>query len=597
VLAATEESEVTDGTWKSLGLTWVVIVGSYVVLAMIANLPAWLHGPTNLLPLGGGLDVAQEVWFLGITPHAIAHGNNPFFVNWINFPYGVNLMANTSMLLPSLVLSPVTLIWGPIASFNVLMVLGFAGSATMAFAVFRRWVSWTPAAYVGGLLYGFSPFMVAEGSLHLFLQFALLPPLFLLVLDRILFSEEGSHVKQGVALGILCSAQLLISLEVLSSTAVMSAIGVTLVVIFCWSRAGELLKRAATGLVCAVVTFLVVSAYPLWVFFDGPEHTTGSTHSRRIGALTTDALSLIVPTPHQAISPKALQDISHRFVHGSHAENGSYVGVVFLLILVILTVVYWRVAIVRFAAAMFVIAVVLSCGTRLTIDGHITGIYMPFDVLAHFPLLDDQIPVRYMLYPFLFAGLLLAVGLDRLHRTGIGPIRAGNRSSLACAVLAAACLVPLAPKWPYQIWTPPIPTFFRTTIADRIPEGSVLLTDPFPRGQNHDEPMLWQVEDGLRYRLPGGYVFTAGHDHRATTSGGRLFTEDLLEETYRGRSLPPPSKAEASAVLANLRTWDIDTIVVTGQGPGSASVDRLFTIVLGRPPKQIDGVDVWFHVQ
>jgi hypothetical protein len=597
VLEATEQSEMTEEGSKTLGFTWVVIVGSYVVLAMIANLPAWLHGPTSELPFGGGLDVTQQVWFLGFTPDALVHGDNPFFANWINFPYGTNLMANISMFLPSVVLSPITFIWGPIATFNVLMLLGFAGSATVAFVVFRSWVSWTPAAYVGGLLYGFSPFMVAEGSEHLFLQFAVLPPLFLLVLDRILFSERGNPVKRGVVLGVLASAQLLISMEVLASTAVMSAIGLALVVIFCWSRAGELLKRAAAALGGAVVTFLIICAYPLWVYFYGPEHTTGTVHPmRHLDGLSTDALGLILPTSNQAIAPAALQHISHHFVNRSHVEDGSYVGVVLLLVLVIFAVAYWRVAVVRFAAAMFVISVILSCGPRLRFDGHPTGLDLPFFVLTHLPLLDDEIAVRYTLYPFLFAGLLLAVGLDRIHRTGMGRIKAGSRSTLACVVIAAACLVPLVPRWPYQISTSPIPAFFRSANANSIPEGSVVLTYPFPRGAKDDQPMLWQIEEGLHYRLPGGYVITAGSKDRASTGGGRLFTEDLIEETYHGHSLPSPSHAEVSAVASNLRTWDIDTIVVTGQGPGPASVDRLFTVVLGRPPSQIDGVDVWYHV-
>ena len=30
------------------------------------------------------------------------------------------------------------------------------------FVLLRRWVSWAPAAFFGGLVYGFSPFMVTE---------------------------------------------------------------------------------------------------------------------------------------------------------------------------------------------------------------------------------------------------------------------------------------------------------------------------------------------------------------------------------------------------------------------------------------------------
>jgi len=49
-----------------------------------------------------------------------------------------------------------------VASFNVLEVLAFAASATAAMVMVRRWTTWLPAAYVAGLLYGFSPYMAAR---------------------------------------------------------------------------------------------------------------------------------------------------------------------------------------------------------------------------------------------------------------------------------------------------------------------------------------------------------------------------------------------------------------------------------------------------
>jgi hypothetical protein len=144
--------------------------------------------------------------------------------------------------------------------------------------------------------------------------------------------------------------------------------------------------------------------------------------------------------------------------------------------------------------------------------------------------------------------------------------------------------------------TPDSDVLPHTPTVNSIPTGSVVLTYPFPRGVGHDEPILWQIEEGLQYRLPGGYIVADERKHRATIEGVHSVTEALLEEAYSGKSLALPSQAEVSAVTNNLRTWNIDTIVVTGQGRGPASVDRLFTVVLGRPPMQIDGVDVWYQV-
>ena len=60
------------------------------------------------------------------------------------------------MLLPGMLLAPVTLLAGPQASLTVLLTAGFAGSAFALMAVLRRWGASTPAAALGGGVYGFS---------------------------------------------------------------------------------------------------------------------------------------------------------------------------------------------------------------------------------------------------------------------------------------------------------------------------------------------------------------------------------------------------------------------------------------------------------
>ena len=56
----------------------------------------------------------------------------------------------------------------------------------------RRFVSWWPAAFVGGLAYGFSPFTSATANAHLFLLFQAVPPLVILFVDRLFRHPETS---------------------------------------------------------------------------------------------------------------------------------------------------------------------------------------------------------------------------------------------------------------------------------------------------------------------------------------------------------------------------------------------------------------------
>lgn len=125
---------------------------------------------------GGCADIALNSWFLAWTPFALLHGHDPLITTWVNYPHGANLMDNASIMLPGLLAAPVTLMFGPLASFNLLATLALAGSATAAFFTLRRFAPWRPAAFVGGLFYGFSPYMVNQGYAHINLTMVAIPP-------------------------------------------------------------------------------------------------------------------------------------------------------------------------------------------------------------------------------------------------------------------------------------------------------------------------------------------------------------------------------------------------------------------------------------
>ena len=113
-------------------------------------------------------------------------------------PTGINLLDQTSVLGLTVPLIPVTWLFGPVASFNVASTIVPALSALTTFVVLRRWVHWPPAAYIGGLLYGFSPFVLASLEYgHLMTAALMLLPLLLAVLDEILVRQRHSARRAG----------------------------------------------------------------------------------------------------------------------------------------------------------------------------------------------------------------------------------------------------------------------------------------------------------------------------------------------------------------------------------------------------------------
>jgi hypothetical protein len=87
---------------------------------------------------------------------------------------------------------------------TALYTLALALSAWFASVAFRRYVRSYPAALLGGLVYGFSPAMIAQSSSHLHLTLgAVLPPLMLLAVDELLHRQRRNPLLVGAGLGFL----------------------------------------------------------------------------------------------------------------------------------------------------------------------------------------------------------------------------------------------------------------------------------------------------------------------------------------------------------------------------------------------------------
>ena len=216
--AKVQEQDRARPSWRGIVFSLAV----YVLLAFLANRGVWVHGFAHTLQASGGNDTAEEVWFLAQTPWHIVHGVNPFDNTWLNLPVGLNLMDNTTMPLLGVLGAPVTILFGPIATLNVLIALGFSASAMAFFLMARRFTQWWPAAFVGGLVYGFCPFAVAEATAHLFLIFNMFPPLIILVIHRFVSMRGPDSVAVRLALGGCFLAQYYISTEAFASLVVMS---------------------------------------------------------------------------------------------------------------------------------------------------------------------------------------------------------------------------------------------------------------------------------------------------------------------------------------------------------------------------------------
>src|SRR5215467_267739 len=153
-------------SWGSRHLADIVTIASYLLGALFVTAHLWVN-PVFRRQVGDHQDVDQAAWFMRYAATAIQHFRLPALTaTAMNAPHGVNMMWNTSMLLPGSLMTPITLLFGPQVSLTVLLVIGFAGSAASMYYVLRHWQSSTIAAALGGAVYGLSPALVNSGIGH-----------------------------------------------------------------------------------------------------------------------------------------------------------------------------------------------------------------------------------------------------------------------------------------------------------------------------------------------------------------------------------------------------------------------------------------------
>jgi hypothetical protein len=123
-------------------------ISAYVVLALISlgfSLYLSLHllgGLPSRMIAGNTGDIRLFTWYLENDSVSVLHGRDPLLFTTMNAPAGVNGMWNTSILLPALVMTPVTLLAGPLAAYNVLFVLALATGPLCAFPLASGTSTW-----------------------------------------------------------------------------------------------------------------------------------------------------------------------------------------------------------------------------------------------------------------------------------------------------------------------------------------------------------------------------------------------------------------------------------------------------------------------
>ncbi len=395
----------------------LLVLACYVGLSFIAYLHAWTASTPSVIE-PSGQDSQMNMWFIAWVPYAILHGHNPFFTVYGNYPFGVNLLTGTGEVLLGLIGTPITLIFGPLVSYNALLTLAMASSAFSGYIFARRFTRWRPAAFIAGLLYGFSPYMIGQGQYHPFLAFVPIPPLIFLVLYELLVVQERRASKCGALLALLVCVQYFISTEILADTVLVAGIAIVLIAVSHPHSVKKRVSHAAAGLGTAIALAVLALGWPTFYALNGPAHVAGSLNPIPGEWNRADLMGAIVPNQNQLIAPARFANIGNSFALNPQ-ENGSYLGLPLIVILMSAVMLRRRRRVLVFSVVFAAFAFLLSLGSPLVVSGSpqwsFGKIGLPEGLLNYLPLLNGAEPARFALFVALFASLALAVVLDEIR--------------------------------------------------------------------------------------------------------------------------------------------------------------------------------------
>jgi hypothetical protein len=426
----------------------VLLLACYLVAGVAVTWPraTWLVEGR----LQATRDAGTYVWDFWWMAHSVEHLSNPWFTRAITAPVGVQLGYHALMPLEGVVMLPVTVLFGPSASYNLLSILM---PGLLCYAMYRAARLWLPSqtgAIAAGGFFGLSSIMAwhAWYQLNLAAGVLFLP----LALEAAVRLRRDPSRKRAVILGVVAGASLLTDQE----SAVLVAI-LVLLTLLPW-LAGPLLRRvrlvpwlarlvpslagrpapagpgwlrrlAVTGMALAVA---LVVASPQIAAMVAQNRAGGATFPA--GAVDTDyALSGANLAGLFALSPRvtrlgltALAPVSY---HGPILDGVLTFGLALSALAVLGLIVSWRRRSAWLLALLWLGSAALALGSVLRIGSHsfvplaVTwhgvrlSAVMPYTLFVQLPgLAGFREAARLTMLGIVPAALLAGAGVDWLRR-------------------------------------------------------------------------------------------------------------------------------------------------------------------------------------
>ncbi|MGA3231118.1 MAG: hypothetical protein ABSD51_14335 [Candidatus Binatus sp.] len=522
--------------YRAIGLCGLLSLAGYLALAILSFGRALFEGLSSFV-LGKSTDTGFYVWSLVWWPHAVAAGINPFITKAVWAPLGFNLSWAAAIPLASFVAYPLTASLGPVASYNLLVLLCPALAAWSAFLLCRYISDSYWPSFLGGYIFGFSPYIlyhIAIGHLNLLFVFPI-PLAVYLVLLRL--DDQIRDTTFSLLLAAVFITQFLLATELFATLVVFGAIGILVFYAFAEHELRERIARVIKPVAISLAFVAVLLApYFYYMFTSGfPSKPVNSPT-----AYSVDVLNFFIPSPALLVGANSLLiKVSDTFTQGRKEPTG-YLCLPLLIVLIWFGYRRWGDPIGKALVIFVSVICVLSIGPRLHFAGHV-GPGMPWKLATHLPLLNSALPSRFMIYPFL--ALAVVVSLLLSGRDMSTPWK------YAATALIVLFLLP-DPLSGYWVATNASPEFFTTEVFKQyLVRNETVVVLPYGMTGNS---MLWQAESDMYYRMAGGY----------TSAPPDAFLAWPITNYFLHKDAIPDAEDQLKAFLS---THDVRAVLVTDE--------------------------------
>lgn len=579
-------------------LLHALVILAYLLLALALTWPLVAHFSSHVP--GNGADDPPLTWNLWWISHALLNlKTSPFDCDYLFYPLGINLAFYTYTVLNGLLSIPLQATVGLIPASNLLLLSSFVLSGYGAFLLVcyllkqesreaegQRSGGWTCcAAFVAGLLYAFTSSKLSYAALGQWdITSSQWIPFYILHLFKM--ADHPRRWRYAFMAALFLLFQAYAEMIFASFLVLFTALWIAWKLVtdrHAWRIVPPL---AATGFISALGLIPVLAAMIPDMQAEGDILMEGGGFA---DVFSADLLGFLIPTMHHPLFGSLVERFSFDHTVGQHL----YLGYLALALAVIGVVWGWRRPSVRFWLLSTLTFWLLTLGPSLRVNGHDTGLPLPFALLAQLPFLKgNRYPSRYSVMLALSLAVLVSFGLTAIlswiskKRPSAAAI--GRLFRPAALTVLAALLLFEHLSVPLPLSDMRVPAVYQT-IADMPGDWTLL-----------DVPVAWR--NGFRvtgtldpiimfeqyYQSVHGKRLLAGNISRNPPLKFQYFTEAPILNTLI--ALETGHQVDAAVIEqdqemapAVLRFFDIHAIVVHPAKAGADTVSYIETVLPVRP--------------